>query len=97
MTTTSLRAIAPTKMRNSLANPRYLATGKPHAERMAPKLLPMDNIERQQAIENALSAALWHVRHGTGQISMQAATGRTMRAASMLKQACIESTISRRA
>ena len=58
------------------------------------KMQPVDNsIARQQAIENALSTALWHVRNGTGPLSIQAATGRAIRAASMLKQACAESTI----
>lgn len=50
-------------------------------------------IARQQAIENHLSTALWHVRHGTGDQSIQAATGRAIRAASMLKQACEASQI----
>lgn len=54
-------------------------------------------IARQLAIENALSMALWHVRHGTGTTSMQAAIGRAMRAASMLKHACTEATTSGRA
>ena len=54
-------------------------------------------IARQQAIENALSAALWHIRHGDTIEAIQAATGRAMRAASMLKQACAESTIGGRA
>lgn len=64
---------------------------------MQPVTTPPNDIARQQAIENALSAALWHVRHGTGQISIQAATGRTMRAASMLKQACTDATTAGRA
>ena len=54
---------------------------------------PTTEIERQQAIENALSAAPWHVRHGTGYLSIQAATGRAVRAVSMLKQACTEATM----
>ena len=62
------------------------------------KLAPVDNtLARQQAIENALSTALYHVRHATGPISLAAATGRAIRAASMLKQACAESTIGGRA
>jgi hypothetical protein len=62
------------------------------------KMKPVDNsIARQQQIENALSTALWHVRNGTGPLSIQAATGRAIRAASMLKQACAESTIGGRA
>lgn len=42
---------------------------------------------RQQAIEDALSLALFHVRNG----DTHAAAGRAIRAASMLKQACAES------
>ena len=44
------------------------------------------SLARQQAIENALSMALYHARHG----EIHAATGRAIRAASMLKQACSE-------
>lgn len=54
------------------------------------------NIERQQAIENALSMALFHVRHGDSQQGIHAAMTKAMRAASMLKQACTESTTSGR-
>lgn len=54
-------------------------------------------IARHQAIENALSMALWHIRHGDTIEAIQAATGRTVRAASMLKQACTESTTEGRA
>ncbi len=43
-------------------------------------------LARQQAIENALSLALHLVRNG----DTHAATGRAIRAASMLKQACAE-------
>jgi hypothetical protein len=45
-------------------------------------------LARQQTIENALSAALWHIRHG----DIHAATGRAIRAATQLKQACTELT-----
>ena len=48
------------------------------------------SIARHIAIENALSMALWHVRHNTGTTSLQAATGRAMRATAMLEQACVE-------
>ena len=54
--------------------------------------LPVDPLARHQSIENALSMALWHVRHDTGTDAIQAATGRAIRAASMLKQACTEAT-----
>lgn len=54
-------------------------------------------IERQQAIENALSMALYHVRHGSTQQAIHAAMVKAVRAASMLKQACAEITIGGRA
>jgi hypothetical protein len=52
-----------------------------------PKMGNPSPLARQQAIENALSMALYHARHG----EIHAATGRAIRAASMLKQACAES------
>ena len=58
---------------------------------------PTISIARQQAIENALSMALYHVRRSDGQQGIQAATSRAVRAASMLKQACTESISSGRA
>ena len=46
-------------------------------------------IERQQAIENALSTALYYVRRPDGTTAtLQAATGRANRALSLLKNAC---------
>ena len=47
-------------------------------------------LTRQQAIENALSMALFHIRHGDGLKGIYAATAKAIRAASMLKQACAE-------
>lgn len=58
---------------------------------------PIDPAARQAAIENALSMALWHVRNGDTAQALQAATGRAIRAASLLKQACTEATNSGRA
>ena len=55
-----------------------------------PRTEPLESIERQQAIENALSAALWHVRHNDSVESLQCATGRAIRAVAMLKQSCAE-------
>ena len=49
-----------------------------------------DPLQRQQAIENALSTALWHIRKDSSPASIQRATGRAIRAASMLKQACAD-------
>ncbi len=57
----------------------------------------LGNIERQQAIENALSTALYFIRQPHSDTTLQAATGRAIRAVSMLKQACTESSISGRA
>ena len=64
-----------------------------------PKAAPLGNmpeITQQQAIENALSTALYFIRQPRSTKALQAATGRTMRAASMLKQACGESSTNRR-
>ena len=49
-----------------------------------------DTIARQQAIENALSAALFHIRQPHTTTALWAATGRANRALSLLKQACTE-------
>ncbi|WP_157040286.1 hypothetical protein [Polaromonas naphthalenivorans] len=51
-----------------------------------PKTGNTSPLTRQQAIENALSGALHHARNG----DIHTATGRAIRAASMLKQACSE-------
>lgn len=47
-------------------------------------------IERQQAIENALSMALHYIRTANTPQAIQAATSKAIRAASLLKQACAE-------
>lgn len=47
-------------------------------------------IARHAAIENALTTALFHIRQPYSTKALQAATGRAIRAASMLKQACTE-------
>ena len=52
-------------------------------------------IARQQEIENALSTALYFIRLPSTESGLRAATGRAIRAASMLKQACSESTSGR--
>ena len=54
-------------------------------------------IARQQAIENALTTALYFIRLPSTESGLKAATSRAIRAASMLKQACAESTTSGRA
>ena len=54
-----------------------------------------DTIARQQAIENALTTALYFIRLPLTESGLKAATGRAIRAASMLKQACAESTSGR--
>ena len=51
---------------------------------------PGADIARQQAIENALSMALYLVRTSDTAEALQRATGRAIRAASMLKQACAD-------
>lgn len=54
--------------------------------------VPLSAIARQQCIENALSAALFHIRQPVTPQALHAAMGRASRAASMLKHACAEST-----
>jgi hypothetical protein len=50
-------------------------------------------VQRQAAIENALSMALHYVRTTNTPHGMQAATAKAIRAASMLKQTCAELTM----
>ena len=54
-------------------------------------------LARQQAIENALTTALYFIRLPHTESGLKAATGRAIRAASMLKQACSEAAASERA
>ena len=53
-----------------------------------------DPLARQQAIENALSMALYHVRNGDTTQAIHTATAKAVRAVSMLKQACSEANMS---
>ena len=62
-----------------------------HPQKVAPKADV--TVARQQAIENALSMALHHIRTTDSQQGIQAATGKAIRAVAMLKQACVESII----
>lgn len=48
---------------------------------------PIDSVQHQAAIENALSMALYHVR-GDACGGLHAATAKANRALSLLKQAC---------
>lgn len=59
-----------------------LATASP-----AP-VLPLHTVARQQAIENALSLALFYIRQNETPRNIHAATVKAVRAAAMLKQAC---------
>ncbi len=59
----------------------------------SPTTSTQDTIARQQAIENALSAALYFIRLPSTPTGIRAATGRTNRALSMLKQACNEANL----
>ena len=45
-------------------------------------------LARQQAIENALSMALFHIRKGDTRQDIQAAMSKSIRATSLLKQSC---------
>ena len=55
-----------------------------------PKTGNTSPLARQQAIENALTTALYFIRLPSTESGLKAATGRAIRAASMLKQACAE-------
>ena len=56
-----------------------------------PKTDSTATLARQQAIENALTTALHFIRlPNTDATALRAATGRAIRAVSMLKQACAE-------
>lgn len=59
--------------------------------------LSTSSIARQQAIENALTTALYFIRLPNTESGLRAATGRAIRAASMLKQACADLSIGGRA
>ncbi len=73
-------------------HPRHTKIGILFADRLAHKPTPQnDPLARQQAIENALSMALHLVRTSDSTAALQRATGRAIRAASMMKQACAES------
>ena len=49
-----------------------------------------DTIARHQAIESALSAALFHIRQPNTLEALWSATGRTSRALTLLKNACAQ-------
>ena len=55
-----------------------------------PALGNISPLARQQAIENALTTALYFIRLPSTESGLREATGRAIRAASMLKQACAE-------
>ena len=55
-----------------------------------PALGHTSRIDRQQAIENALTTALYFIRLPATDSGLRAATGRAIRATAMLKQACAE-------
>ena len=55
-----------------------------------PKTGNTATLARQQAIENALTTALYFIRLPSTDSGLRAATGRAIRATAMLKQACAE-------
>ena len=56
----------------------------------SPSTSPVDNITSQQAIENALSMALYFMRLPRTPSAIRAATGRANRALTLLKTACTD-------
>lgn len=89
----------------SMASVRAAHSVQTHAQIPAFKPAPVSPervfkthaVERQQAIENALSMALHYVRCSETPSNIHAATVKALRAVSMLKQACAESNTSGRA
>ena len=73
--------------------PAFTAFGHIIRGRIALAPPKADSLARQQAIENALSMALYHVRNGDTVDAIRTATTKAVRATSMLKQACAEFTI----
>lgn len=80
-----------------LASARAGATVQPTAPTSPPPTDQAPAIARLQAIENALSMALYWIRHQEHPGNIHAATVRAVRAASMLKQACKDAQPSGRA
>lgn len=71
-----------------LPSPRAGAPVQTSAHTPKPSTSNPDGLERQQAIENALSTALFFVRQpGSAPANVWAATARTNRALTLLKQA----------
>ena len=93
---TNVISLASRRAANPVQTSAPAPTPKPAPVSPAP-VPGVHTIERQQAIENALSMALFHVRHGDNLAAMRTATAKAVRAAAMLKQACTESAISGRA
>jgi len=58
----------------------------------SPAVPQHEAIARQQAIENALSVALYHIRKGDSLESLRTATAKAIRASSLLKHACESAT-----
>ncbi len=88
-------SLASRRAANTVHSSAPAPTFKPAPTSPTP-VLGAHTLERQQSIENALSMALFHVRHGDNLAAMRAATAKAVRAAAMLKQACTESAISGR-
>ena len=91
---THVISLASARAANPVHTSAQTPTFKPVPARRAP-VLDAPALERQQAIENALSMALYFIRLPSTESGLKAATGRAIRAVSMLKQACAESTSGR--
>ena len=92
MTTTSTPTPKAAPTGQAPTPPRLSKIGILFADRLAHKTTsPTDPLARQAAIENALSMALHLVRTSDSPAALQSATGRAIRAASLMKQACAES------
>lgn len=86
----NLPAITSNTTLGRLLHTRILRRRYPALTTPKPTTTSPSQIERQQAIENALSMALYYIRTADTQHAIQAATSKAIRAASLLKQACAE-------
>ena len=59
----------------------------------SPRTSEQDKVASQQAIENALSMALYYMRQPRTPLALQAATGKANRALTLLKTACSDAQI----
>lgn len=86
---TNVISLASLRAANSVQSPAQIPTFQT-APASPALVLGTPAVERQQAIENALSMALYFIRLPGTPSALHAATGRANRALTLLKNACAE-------